>query len=99
MKLRIDGSNSETAEQVRQVLRYNRAVFTAHVAEARVRVDACTDALGQALVRCRLQLRQSDGELIKIEELQPTLDLAVTRALARGISAVKRRQRLGRQVA
>jgi hypothetical protein len=44
-------------------------------------------------------LRQSGGESIKIEELQPTLDLAVTRALARGISAVKRRQRLGRQVA
>ena len=99
MKMRIESSNSATIKQVRRMLRYTCAVIQPYVSEARVWVDEHTDILDNNLVRCRVQLRQYNGELETVNELQPTLELAVTRAFERGVRTVKRRQRLRNQVA
>jgi hypothetical protein len=99
MKLRIESSSNATVEKVRQMLRYTRAAMTPYVVQARVRVDECTDALENPLVRCRIQLRQFDGSLATVDELQPTMELAVKRAFERGLRTVRRKQLFRKRVA
>lgn len=97
MKMRVESADPATTEQVQRLLRYAGVAIQPYVAEASVRVNEQTDERDNALVRCRVQLNQLDGKLISVEELQPTLELAVTRAFERAVRTAKRRQRLRNQ--
>ncbi|MCB1850233.1 MAG: hypothetical protein KDI83_05520 [Gammaproteobacteria bacterium] len=90
MKIKIETSDDSEHERVTRLLQYGLSRQQTEIKSLYLGVEPVQDALGTRLNRCRLRARLQQGELIQIEELQVSLDLAVTRLLERCKRAVRR---------
>ncbi len=98
MRIKIDAETRDDSARVSQWLKFSLARVSPHVTEARIATRRATDPLGSNLCRCRAELLTYTGERVTAEEVQTSLELAVTRALQRTGRVVQRRLRKRRHL-
>jgi hypothetical protein len=91
MRTRIDAAEEHVRERANELLLFCLAGSSDEIDEVRISIEAVSDPLGRNLTRCRAQTQLRRGDRVEIEELQPNLDRAVTRALERCRRTIRRR--------
>ncbi len=98
MRIKIDAETRDDSARVSQWLKFSLARVSPYVTEARIATRRATDPLGSNLYRCQAELLTYTGERVIAEEVQTSLELAVTRALQRTGRVVQRRLRKRRHL-
>ena len=92
MRVLIDVGGVYDATRIHRLARYGLAAASTQVRDVRLRVEPWIDPRGALLVRCRASVRLRNGEEVRVEDIQPLPDRAVTRALERALRASRRRR-------
>ena len=93
MKITINATNKDATHRIRDLLYYTLARFEPDISRVRVCVRSESDALGKDLSHCRVTTHLMNDECIAVQELQFSEALAISRAIERTGSALKRRRR------
>lgn len=91
MRVRIEATSDAVAARVRRLLHFSLASVADEIGEAHVVIAFLRDPLGMPLIRCRTELRLREGGCITVEDVQSSVQLAVMRALERGLRTLRRR--------
>ncbi len=91
MHIHIDTTDDAERERTILLIRYWLHGHRTDIDSVQLSVAAVRDALGTRLSRCRLRTVLRRGQTIEVEEVQSSFDLAVNRALERGIRTIQRR--------
>ena len=91
MRVQVESGSRGTSLRARRLLRYVLTGAGRGITAARLRIDRVEDHDGAPLSRCRATLQLRDGRAVSVEEVQSSLDLAVRRAVDRGLRTSRRR--------
>ena len=96
MQIQVHAHNDAVFEQVGQLLGFYLSGLEGETGRIDIVTDSSLDRLGAHLYRCHVCIRSGYGWQSEIEETQPDLALAITRALDRSSRTIRRRLRLRR---
>lgn len=91
MRVRIDADNERITERVRQLLHFVLSPAPPQIVDTRISVHPFSDAGSTELTRCQAEIHLRNGEKVTVEEIQFSLELAVSRALERSLRTIQRR--------
>ena len=91
MHIHIDTTNDVERERATRLMQYALVGHSEDINSVHLTITKTKDALGTELTHCNLRARLRRDQAIEVKELQSSFDLAVTRALERGIRAVHRK--------
>lgn len=97
MQIQVHAHSDAVFEQVSQLLGFYLSGLEGEVGRIDIVTDSSLGRLGAHLYRCHVCIRSGYGWRSEIEETQPDLALAITRALDRSSRTIHRRLKLRRQ--
>jgi len=94
MHVHIDTTDGVARERVIQLLDYALNGQREVIDSLQLSIETIRNPLGIKLHHCRLNALLRQGSPIGVEEVQSSLDLALTRALDRCVRTIERRRRV-----
>jgi len=91
MRIRIDAETDTVSVRVRQLLQFFLASMSTDIVDVWVSIETVSDPIGTDLIRCRALIQMRHGDRVDIEEIQSSLELAITRTMERSIRIIQRR--------
>ena len=91
MRISIDAETDAVSVRVRQLLQFFLASMSTDIVDVWVSIETVSDPIGTDLTRCRALIQMRHGDRVDIEEIQSSLELAITRTMERSIRIIQRR--------
>ena len=94
MQIHIDTADDNERKRIRRFLQFLLSGQRSEIDSLQLIIEPVRDALGTRLNRCQIRSTLKLGQQIEVEEIQSSLDLAVTRALERCMRTIHRKLRV-----
>ena len=91
MHIHINTPDHAERDRLTRLIQCSLSRQLAEIDSLLLTIESVHDKLGTRLNRCRLRTKLKHGQKIEIEEVQSSLDLAVTRVAQRCMRTVQRR--------